>query len=177
MRDTLHGLVAEFETPGALTEAVRIAQSAGYTRLDAYSPYPMPELADALDAKTLAIPLAALVVGIAGAAVQYYAQYWMNVLDYPINVGGRPLHSWPAFIPGPLIVSFLWAAVAILVAFLTLTGLPRLHHPIFDVIDFERASEDRFFLCLERGDPMFDREGTARFLENLRPLAVREIFV
>lgn len=175
MSNDTDGLLAEFRTPETLVAAAMAARGSGYTRLDAYTPYPVPELKPHLGIGQSPIPFLALTAGGIGAIVQYAAQYWMNVIDFPINVGGRPLHSWPAFLPGPLIVAFLWGSVAILVSFLALTRLPRLHHPLFDVPDFDRAGEDRLFLLIGHDDPKFDPVETARFLECLDARAVRRV--
>ncbi len=169
------GLMAEFETPDALLGAVRAARQAGYSRLEAYSPHPVREVSEALGYRLSILPWVPLVAALVGGAVQYYAQYWMNVVDYPLNVGGRPLHSWPAFVPATIIVGILWAGVASFLVMLFALGLPRLHHPVFGVPGFERASQDRFFLAVERNDPRFDPDATRRFLESLAPLAVRDV--
>jgi hypothetical protein len=123
------------------------------------------------------IPVAiiAIVAGIFGACLQYFAQYWMNAIDWPLNIGGRPLHSWPAFIPPTLIVGMLWAAAAALIGMLALCRLPRLHHPLFAVPGFERASADRFFLCVLADDPRFDEAATRSFLRELAPETVRDV--
>jgi hypothetical protein len=169
------GIMAEFKTPEALMEAVRAAKRAGYTRLDAFSPFPLSDLAKELGVRTSAIPWIALIAGLTGAVIQYASQYWMNAIDYPLNVGGRPLHSWPAFIPASLIVAILWAGAATLIGLLLILRLPRLHHPVFAVPGFERASEDRFFLCILQDDPNFDSTAIREFLGALSPLAVREV--
>lgn len=171
----LYAISAEFDEPEALTKAVRAAKRAGYTRFDAFAPYPVQAVADELGVRTSVIPLIAAITGLIGAAVQYYAQYWMNVVDYPINVGGRPLHSWPTFIPATIIVAVLWAGVATLVGLLIILRLPRPHHPVFETPGFTRASEDRCFLLLLADDPRFDTDGSRRFLEELAPLAVQEV--
>lgn len=170
-----YGLMAEFRTPEGLTQAVKAARLAGYTRIDAFSPFPLHDLAHQLGTKTTAIPWIALVAGVTGAAVQYGSQYWMNVIDYPINVGGRPLHSWPTFVPATLIVAILWAGLATLLGLLVILRLPRLHHPVFAVHGFERASQDRFFLCILSEDPLYDGPATRRFLEATAPENVREV--
>jgi Protein of unknown function (DUF3341) len=169
------GLIAEFDRPEALIEAARAAQQAGYTHLDAFSPFPLRQLEDALGCKASALPYIAFAAALIGGILQYYAQYWMNAVDYPLNVGGRPLHSWPAFVPGPLIVSILWAGIATFVAMLWAMGLPRPHHPVFAVADFERASQDRFFLWIMAEDPRFERDDTLRFLTTFDPSAIREV--
>jgi hypothetical protein len=175
MTEKLYGIMAEFRTPGALKAAVETASDAGYTRLDAFSPFPLRETAHRLGTRTTAIPWIALVAGLTGAAAQYGSQYWMNVVDYPLNIGGRPLHSWPAFVPATLIVAILWAGLATLLGLLLVLRLPRLHHPVFAVHGFERASQDRFFLCILSEDPLFEPERTWSFLETLSPEVVREV--
>lgn len=175
MTEKLYGIMAEFRTPEALKAAVEAAGAAGYTRLDAFSPFPLRETAHRLGTRTTVIPWIALVAGLIGGAVQYGSQYWMNAVDYPLNVGGRPLHSWPAFIPASLIVAILWAGLATLLGLLLVLRLPRLHHPVFNVHGFERASQDRFFLCILREDPLFDPRNTWDFMEALSPDIVREV--
>jgi ActD protein len=175
MTERSYGIMAEFRTPETLMGAVRAAKHAGYTRLDAFSPFPLPELARELGIRTSAIPWIALIAGLVGAGIQYASQYWMNAVDYPLNVGGRPLHSWPAFIPASLIVAILWAGAATLIGLLLILRLPRLHHPVFAVPGFERASEDRFFLCIMQDDPIFDNASVREFFGVLSPLAVQEV--
>jgi Protein of unknown function (DUF3341) len=170
-----YGIMAEFKSPEALMGAVRSAKHAGYTKLDAFSPFPLADLAKELGVRTSVIPWIAFVAGLVGAAIQYGSQYWMNAVDYPLNVGGRPLHSWPAFIPASLIVTILWAGAATLIGLLLILRLPRLHHPVFAVPGFERASEDRFFLCILQDDPKFDSDTIREFLGALSPLVVREV--
>jgi hypothetical protein len=173
--ERLHGVMAEFSAPAALIAAVAAAKHAGYTRLDAFSPFPMQEVADALGVRPRVIPWIAAVTAFTGAVIQYGSQYWMNAVDYPLNVGGRPLHSWPAFIPSTLIVAILWAGAATLLSMLLILRLPRLHHPVFAVQGFERASEDRFFLLILGEDPLFDPHRVRSLLRELAPLAVRDV--
>jgi hypothetical protein len=168
-------MIAEFTQPEALRRAVEAAQAAGYTRLDGFSPFPMRDVARALGTRPGAVPWIALIAGLIGAAIQYGAQYWMNAIDYPLNVGGRPLHSWPTFIPSTLIVAILWTGAATLLGMLVILRLPRLHHPVFAVPGFNRASEDRFFLLIRSDDPRFEPERARRFLEGLGARAVREV--
>jgi hypothetical protein len=169
-----HGIIAEFDRPEDLEAAVRAACGAGYTKLDAFSPFPLRDTASLLGTKPSAVFWIAAVAGAIGALVQYGSQYWMNAVDYPINVGGRPLHSWPAFIPSTLIVAILWAGAAALLSLLLILRLPRLDHPVFGVPRFERASEDRFFLMILREDPLFDPGGVTRFLQSFSKV-VREV--
>ncbi len=171
----LYGVIAEFDRADALIEGVNAARQAGYTRLDAFGPFPLREVADALGTRTGVLPWIALAAAIAGAAVQYGSQYWMNAIDYPLNVGGRPLHSWPTFIPATVIVAILWAGAATMLGLLLILRLPRLHHSVFETPGFRRATEDRFFLCILSEDPIFTAERAAAFLQGLQPLAVNEI--
>ena len=175
MTKHLPGMIAEFEEPEALAGAVQASRRAGYTRLDAVSPIAMGEVADLLRARPTAVPAIAAVAGLTGAIIQYGTQYWLNAVDYPLNVGGRPLHSWPAFVPATLIVAILWAGAATLIALLFIIGLPRLHHPVFAAPGFERASEDRFFLLISSEDPLFEPQRARVFLETLAPTAVSEV--
>lgn len=171
----LYGLMAEFEEPEALLEAAGAARDAGYTRLDAYTPYPVSDLPEALGLRRNRVPLFVLLGGLLGGGAAYLMQWYPNVIGYPINVGGRPLHSWPSFIPITFELTVLLAAFAALISMLALNGLPRLYHPTFNVPAFVRASQDRFFLCIEAEDPRFDREDTARFLRDFAPTAVHEV--
>jgi hypothetical protein len=175
MQAPLYGVIAEFADPETLTRAVRAARAAGYTRLDAFAPFPVQDIADELGIRAWSIPWIAAIAGLAGGAIQYYSQYWMNAVDYPLNVGGRPLDSWPAFIPATLIVAILWAGAATLLGLLVILRLPRLHHPVFEVEGFARASEDRFFLCILAEDPRFAPEAATGFLATLGSTAVREV--
>jgi hypothetical protein len=175
MTHRLHGVMAEFSTPEGLIAAVAAAKEGGYTRLDAFSPFPLREVADALGVRPWMIPWIAFTTACIGAAIQYGSQYWMNAVDYPLNVGGRPLHSWPTFIPSTLIVAILWAGAATLLSMLLIIRLPRLHHPVFAVPGFERASEDRFFLLVLSDDPLFEPSRARAFFEELGSIAVRDV--
>lgn len=170
-----YGIMAEFGSPEALAEAVGAAKRAGFTRLDAFSPFPLPDIAGDLGVRTRIIPWIAFAAALIGAGLQYGSQYWMNAVDYPLNVGGRPLNSWPAFLPSTLIVAILWAGGATLIGLLLILRLPRLHHPVFEVPGFERASDDRFFLCILSDDPQFDAAGAEAFLAALSPRSLREV--
>jgi Protein of unknown function (DUF3341) len=173
--ERLHGMMAEFSAPEALIAAVSAAKDAGYTRLDAFSPFPLREVAEHLGARPSIIPWIAWVTGFIGAAIQYGSQYWLNAVDYPLNVGGRPLHSWPAFLPSSVIVAILWAGAATLLSMLLIIRLPRLHHPVFAVPGFERASEDRFFLLILSDDPLFEPLRARSLLQELAPVAIRDV--
>jgi len=174
-RTPIYGLMAEFETPEQILESTRRARRAGYREMDAYSPYAVEGLADELDLPRTRVSFVVLIGGLLGAAVGFLMQYWSMAVDYPLNVGGRPYNSWPVFIPVTFEVTVLVAAFAALFGMLFLNGLPRPHHPAFNVPRFVHASQDRFFLCIEATDPKFDRTETRQFLEALRPSAVEEV--
>lgn len=171
----LHGLLAEFLLPDDLVLAASRAREEGYRRLDGYSPMPVHGLAEALGARPTRLPLLVLLGGLAGAAGGYAMQVWMNAVDYPLDVGGRPLHSWPAFTIVTFELAILVAALTAVLGMLALNGLPRPHHPVFNVPAFQRASRDRFFLLVESRDPAYDPDRTRAFLESLAPVAVHEV--
>ena len=125
--------------------------------------------------RVFAISLIAVVAGVFGTCLQYLSQYWMNAIDYPLNVGGRPLHSWPAFIPVTFEMAILCAALAAVLGMLALNGLPMPYHPVFNVERFALASRDRFFLCIEASDPQFERERTLEFRRTFSPRAIHEV--
>jgi hypothetical protein len=174
-RPTLYGLMAEFESPTALVAAANAARLEGYRRMDAYSPIPIEELHEALGFHHTKLPMIVLFGGLVGGLGGYGHQYWTSVIDYPLNVGGRPLHSWPQFIPVTFETTILGAALAAVLGMLALNGLPMPYHPVFNAPRFALASRNRFFLCIESRDPRFDRDGTQRFLEGLEPRGVSEV--
>jgi hypothetical protein len=163
----IYGLMAEFETPNALVAATERAHREGYRRMDAYSPFPIEELHEALGAHHTKLPLIVLIGGLVGCIGGYALQYWVSTMAYPINVGGRPLHSWPAFIPITFECTILVAALSAVLGMLALNGLPMPYHPVFNVSRFALASRNRFFLCIEARDAKFDPQGTRTFLETL----------
>ncbi len=172
---SLYGLMAEFDSPDDLLAATRRAHAEGYRRMDAYSPFPIEGLTEAIGFHHTWLPLLVLIAGIVGAIVGFASQYWVTVIDYPLNVGGRPLNSWPAYIPITFEVTILFAALTAVIAMIALNGLPMPYHPVFNVSAFARASRDGFFLCIEAADSRFDREGTRRFLEGLNAREVSEV--
>lgn len=155
----LHGLMAEFATPAALVSALKQVRAAGYTRFDAYTPFPIEEVIEALDPPRSKVPAIVLVGGILGLLGGFFLQYWINVIDYPLNIGGRPFNSWVAFIPPTFETTVLFAGLSALVGMLAVNGLPRPYHPVFNVARFQSASRDRYFLVVEAGDPKFDAKG------------------
>jgi hypothetical protein len=171
----IYGLMAEFPDPARLLAAARDAYAAGYRRMDAFSPLPIEGLADAIGFHRTRLPLIVLLGGLAGAVGGFLMQYWIAAIDYPVDVGGRPYNSWPAFIPVTFELAILAAACAALIAMLGLNGLPMPYHPVFNVPTFALATRDRFFLCIEARDPLFDADATRRFLDRLAPAAVSEV--
>jgi hypothetical protein len=174
-RSTIFGLMAEFETAQQILDATRRAREAGYLDMDAYTPYPVEGLAAELGLPRTRVPFVVLVAALVGAGTGFLMQYYTMAVDYPFNVGGRPANSWPVFVPITFEVMVLVAAFAALLGMFFLNGLPRPHHPVFNVPQFDRASQDRFFLCIEAVDPKFDLEGTRRFLADMQPLEVLEV--
>ena len=172
---SIYGLMAEFEDPTALVAATRRAHERGYRRMDAYSPFPIEELHEALGSRHTRLPLIVLIGGLVGGIGGYALQYWVSAAAYPINVGGRPFHSWPAFIPVTFECTILVAALSAVLGMLALNGLPMPYHPVFNVPRFALASRNRFFLCIEARDRRFDLEDTRKFLETLGPREVTTV--
>jgi hypothetical protein len=174
-RPRIYGLLAEFEQPEQLLAAAHRAREAGYRRMDAYTPFPVEGLAEALGRHYTLVPLITLIGGLAGCAGGFGLQYWISKIAYPINVGGRPFNSWPAFIPVTFEMTVLGAALSAVLGMLALNGLPMPHHPLFNEPRFALASRDRFFLCVEARDRRFDLAETRRLLESLTTRAVMEV--
>jgi hypothetical protein len=171
-RPRVYGLMAEFDDPTTLVAATHHAHDAGYRRMDAYSPFPIEELHEALGAPPSRLPLVVLIGGLLGCLGGYGLQYWVAAIAYPVNVGGKPLQSWPAFIPVTFECTILAAALAAVLGMLALNGLPMPHHPVFNVQRFALASRNRFFLVIEASDAKFELEETQRFLKTLHPREV-----
>lgn len=171
----LYGLLAMFDSAEAILAAAREARSAGLTRMDAFTPFPVEGLAETLELSGAEMRWWVLAGGILGALAGYGVQYWTAVVDYPLNIGGRPTHAWPSFLLVTFEMTVLFGAVAGCIGLLVRTGLPRLHHPLFAVGCFQLASRDRFFLLIEADDPSFDPQATADLLRSLAPLEVAEV--
>jgi hypothetical protein len=161
------GLLAEFVEPDALVAAAAQTYEAGYRDVEAYSPMPVEGLSEAVGFSRSRMPLVVLIGGIIGCIGGYALQYFITVVDYPLNVGGRPLNSWPSFVPVIFEMTVLFAALAAVLGMLAMNGLPRPHHPLFGVPQFDRASQDRFFLFIRRSDPLFHDQSTHEFLQRL----------
>ena len=174
-RADLYGVMAEFEAAETLVAAVQAARAQGYRRLDAYTPYPIEAVMHALGHEKSILPWIVLAGGIVGAVGGFLMQYWISVVAYPLNVGGRPLNSWPAFVPVTFECTILVAAFTAVLGMLALNGLPMPHHPVFNVRRFALASRNRYFLCIEARDPKFDPVATATFLWSLNPTHVAEV--
>ncbi len=171
----VYGLMAEFEDPTQLVAAAHHATQAGFRRMDAYSPYPIEELHHAMKRPETRLPLLVLIGGILGGSGGFALCYWVSAIAYPINVGGKPYNSWPAFIPVTFECTILLAALTAVIGMIALNGLPMPYHPVFNVPRFAMASRNRFFLCIEARDPKFDLDRTRAFLESLHPQEVSTV--
>ncbi len=174
-RTPIYGLLAEFQKPEEILQATQRAREAGYHDIDAFTPYPIEGLGEVLGMKHTRMPFVVLMAGITGAVVGFFMQYYSMAVNYPFNVGGRPTNSWPVYIPITFELLVLVSGLAALIGMLFLNGLPRPHHPLFNVPQFARASQDHFFLCIEATDPRFDRTATRDFLAGLGPMEVLEV--
>ncbi len=171
----LYGVMAEFETSEDLVEAAKRARSEGYRKMDAYSPYPIEELHEVLDLHDHRVSLFVLLGGLTGCFGGFMMMVWTSAIDYPLNIGGRPLISVPMFIPITFECTVLIAGLTAAIGMIVLNGLPMPYHPVFNWERFSLASRNRFFLCIESADPKFDRHGVARFLESVGAEEVAEI--
>jgi hypothetical protein len=162
-------LMAEFHSSRELIDAIREARQAGYKQLEAYTPYPIEEVWEELGHHRSWLPLIVLIGGIFGCLAGFFLQYWASVINYPLNVGGRPLNSWVAFMPVTFETTVLFAAGAAVLGMFALNKLPMPYHPVFSVERFALASRDRYFLAIAAWDEQFDRVETERFLETLNP--------
>ena len=170
----VYGMTAEFDTPEALMDAAENARLAGYKKMDAYSPFPIHGLSDAIGFKSVAVPYIVFIGGFCGTMAGFTLEWWTSTMDYPLNVGGKPFNSLPAFIPVMYEATILFAALSAVFGMFALNGLPKPYHSIFNAPGFERASQDRFFLAIESEDPKYDAEATRSFLMDQKPLTVNE---
>jgi hypothetical protein len=169
--------MAEFDNPTELVEAARKTYDAGYRHINGYSPFPIPELWEAIGFHKTRLPIIVLIGGILGGLGGYLMMYYMEVIDYPINVGGRPFHSWPAFIPITFETTVLGAALACVFGMLALNKLPQPYHPVFNAERFALATRDRFFLVIEARDPKFDHDKVLEFMNTLNAKEVIDVEV
>jgi Protein of unknown function (DUF3341) len=173
-RDPIYGIMAEFDSAQALVDAAHKTHEAGYRKIDAYSPFPVEGLADAVGAPH-DVALVVLIGGLIGGGSGYLMQWWMAAVDYPLNIGGKPPHSWPAFIVITFEMTILFAGISAVLGMLALNGLPMPYHPVFNVPRFSSASKDRFFLIVFSSDKKYNPVETRRFLEGLSPRSVSEV--
>jgi len=171
----IYGLMAEFDDAASLVAAGERARREGYVHMDAYSPFPIEELHEAIGGGHSRLPLIVLIGGLVGCLGGYALEYWSSVIAYPLNIGGKPFHSWPAFIPVTFECTILGAALSAVLGMLALNGLPQPYHPVFNVPRFALASRNRFFLCIESKDAQFYIERTRQFLETLEPREVTTV--
>lgn len=171
----MKALLVRFGSPEALVRAVKALQEAGCTRLDAFTPFPLPDLLERLGPPTARIGWTAALAALAGGLLTYATVYWTSVVDYPLNVGGRPLHSWPAFLPVAIVAAALWSGIATLLAMLWWCGLPRWHHPLFQAREFDRATWDKFFLAVACDDPACGEARARELIRGCGPEAVKEV--
>jgi len=174
-RSQLFGVMGEFSTPEDLLAATKKAREAGYKHVEAYTPFPVEGLSEAVGFRWTAVPLLTLMGGVGGGLTGFGLQYWVAAITYPLNIGGRPLNSWPAFIPVTFELTVLGASIFAVFGMLALNKLPQPYHPVFNVERFAQASTDKFFLCIEARDPKFDLAETSRFLQSLHAQHVNEV--
>jgi hypothetical protein len=174
-RTPIYGMLAEFDSPTDLVAAARRTHDAGYRKIDAYSPFPVEELAEAIGFHHDRVAFVVLIGGLLGCVSGYLMQYWVAAVTYPVNIGGKPMNSWPAFVPVTFEMTILFAGLAAVFGMLALNGLPMPYHPVFSVPRFAFATKDRFFLIVFSSDPKYDPAATRRFLEGLGPRSISEV--
>jgi hypothetical protein len=171
----IYGVIAEFDTADGVLNAAQRAYAEGYREMDAYTPFPVEGLAEAIGFHQTYVPLICLIGGLMGCAGGFFLQWWPNVIGYPLNIGGRPYNSWPQFIPITFELTVLLAGLATVFGMLALNGFPEPYHPVFNAKNFELASRDKFFLCIEARDEKFEAQKTREFLLSLYAHEVSEI--
>jgi Protein of unknown function (DUF3341) len=172
---SIYGLMAEFDSAQELVAAAHKTHEAGYQKIDAYSPFPIEGLAEAIGFHKNGVPLVVLIGGLIGGISAYALQYWVAAITYPVNVGGRPFHSWPSFIIVTFELTILFGGLSAAVGMLVLNGLPMPYHPVFNVPEFAKASENKFFLVVFSSDPKYDAARTRSFLASLAPSMIAEV--
>jgi hypothetical protein len=171
-----YGILAEFNSAQELVDASRKAYAEGYRKIDAYSPFPIEALEEALGIPHTILPWVVFFGGLLGGMAGYGLEYWSQVIEYPLIIGGKPFHSWPNFIPVWFETTVLGASISAVVGMLALNGLPQPYHPVFNIESFrERAQNDKFFLCIEARDPRYKPEEIKKFLSGLNPVGVWEV--
>jgi len=171
----LFGVMAEFKTPQELLHGIEKAKASGYTRMDAFTPYPIEKVVDALGFHHTKVPLITLIGALIGSSSVFGFITWASVVDYPLNVGGRPYFSWPAFIPAPFGGAVFVGGLSAAIGMIVLNGLPRLYHPVFNVPRFKAASKDGYFLCVEAADPKFQADAVRQVLQSAHPVEVNDV--
>ena len=171
----IYGILAEFDSSTDLVYAAKAAYAAGYRKMDAYSPFPIEEASEAIGFHKSRVPLIVLLGGLLGGLSGFGLQYWINVISYPLNIGGKPYDSWPAFIVPTFELTILFAGLSGVFGMFALNGLPMPYHPLFNVDRFSAVTRDKFFLCVEAADPKFDLVDTQRFMESLKPVSISEV--
>jgi len=176
-RPPLYGVMAEFDNPSDLVAAARDVYDAGYRRINGYSPYPIEELSEAIGFTRTSLPLIVFIGGVIGGLGGFFMQYWIEVINYPIVVGGKPYNSWPAFLPITFECTVLVAAFSAVLGMLVLNKLPQPYHPVFNAPNFALATRDRFFLAVEANDPKFDHDTVVQLLKSLGAQDVTDVEV
>ena len=171
----IYGLLAEFDSVDTVISAAHRVREAGYRKIDAYSPFPLEELSEAIGFEKNGVALVCLVGGLLGCTGAYVLQWWINTISYPVNIGGRAFHSWPSFIIVTFEMTILFSGLSAVFGMLALNGLPMPYHPVFNVPQFDAASRDRFFIIIFSSDKNYDSVHTRTFLEGLNPLSVSEV--
>ena len=168
-KSLLYGFLAEFAGPEALKDCIRRARQEGFRCVDAYTPFPVEGVSEELGVHRSAVPLIVLTGGLIGGLSGAFMQWYSSVFDYPLNIGGRPFNSWPSFVVITFELTILFAGLFGALGMLALNDLPKPHHALFNEPGFDRATQDRFFFCIEATDPKFDTDATWQFLESLKP--------